>query len=196
MYLLNHNVKSPEVFAKAGAREKIDPSGDKLFKNLASEGKIGFEVVTEESGIFSSILGFGLGVSVEDFNGDGWLDIYVSNDFTENDYLYLNLQNGTFREALNEFISNTSRYSMGNDAADLNGDGLPEIFTTDMLPEDPEIWMKSVGEDKAEVYQVKEQFGYQDQYVRNHLQLNQGEQGFAEIALFAGVHASDWSWSP
>ncbi|HSF54433.1 MAG TPA: VCBS repeat-containing protein, partial [Algoriphagus sp.] len=86
--------------------------------------------------------------------------------------------------------------SMGNDAADLNGDGLPEIFTTDMLPENPEIWMKSVGEDRAEVYQVKEQFGYQDQYVRNHLQLNQGEKGFAEIALFSGVFASDWSWSP
>ncbi|MDP2040295.1 VCBS repeat-containing protein [Algoriphagus sp.] len=196
MYLLNHNVKSPEVFAKAGAREKTDPSGDKLFKNLASEGEIGFEDVTEASGIYSSILGFGLGVSTEDFNGDGWLDIYVSNDFTENDYLYLNNQDGTFREALNEFIPSTSRYSMGNDAADLNGDGLPEIFTTDMLPENPEIWMKSVGEDKAEVYQVKEQFGYQDQYVRNHLQLNRGENGFSEIALFAGVHASDWSWSP
>lgn len=196
MYLLNHNVKSPEVFARAGAREKIDPSGDKLFKNLASEGKIGFEDVTETSGIYSSILGFGLGVSVEDFNNDGWLDIYVSNDFTENDYLYLNQQDGTFREALNELIPSTSRYSMGNDAADLNRDGLPEIFTTDMLPEDPEIWMKSVGEDKAEVYQVKEQFGYQDQYVRNHLQLNRGKDGFAEIALFAGVHASDWSWSP
>lgn len=196
LYLLNHNVKSPEVFAKAGAREKIDPNGDKFYKNLANEGKIGFEDVTETSGIFSSILGFGLGASVEDFNGDGWLDLYVSNDFTENDYLYLNQQNGTFREALNELIPSTSRYSMGNDAADLNGDGLPEIFTTDMLPENPEIWMKSVGEDKAEVYQVKEQFGYQDQYVRNHLQLNQGDAGFAEIALFAGVHASDWSWSP
>lgn len=196
MYLLNHNVKSPEVFAKAGARERIDPSGDKLFKNLTSEGKIGFEDITEASGIYSSILGFGLGVSTEDFNGDGWLDIYVSNDFTENDYLYLNNQDGTFREALNEFITSTSRYSMGNDAADLNGDGRPEIFTTDMLPEDSEIWMKSVGEDKAEVYQVKEQFGYQDQYVRNHLQLNQGENGFAEIALYAGIYASDWSWSP
>lgn len=196
LYLLNHNVKSPEVFAKAENRNKIDASGDKLFKNLASEGKVGFEDVTQSSGIYSSILGFGLGVSVEDFNGDGWLDLYVSNDFTENDYLYLNQQNGTFREALDEMIPSTSRYSMGNDAADLNGDGLPEIFTTDMLPENPEIWMKSVGEDKAEVYQIKKQFGYQDQYVRNHLQLNQGKNGFAEIALFSGVYASDWSWSP
>lgn len=196
LYLLNHNVKSPEVFAKAENRLKIDPSGDKLYKNLAVEGKTGFEDVTETSGIYSSILGFGLGVAVEDFNGDGWLDLYVSNDFTENDYLYLNQQNGKFREALDELIPSSSRYSMGNDAADLNGDGLPEIFTTDMLPEDPEIWMKSVGEDKAEVYQVKKQFGYQDQYVRNHLQVNQGNGNFAEVALFSGIYASDWSWSP
>lgn len=196
LYLLNHNVKSPEVFARAENRSKSDPSGDKLYKNLLAEGKTGFEDVTETSGIYSSILGFGLGVAVEDFNADGWLDLYVSNDFTENDYLYLNNQDGTFREALDEMISSTSRYSMGNDAADLNGDGLPEIFTTDMLPEDPEIWMKSVGEDKAEVYQIKKQFGYQDQYVRNHLQVNQGNGQFAEVALFAGVYASDWSWSP
>lgn len=196
LYLLNHNVKSPEVFVKSDARSKASPLGDRLLKNLASEGQDRFLDVTEASGIYSSILGFGLGVSAEDFDGDGWLDLYVSNDFTENDYLYLNHQDGTFREVLAEMIPSTSRYSMGNDAADLNGDGRPDIFTTDMLPEDPEIWMKSVGEDKAEVYQIKEQFGYQDQYVRNHLQLNLGEKGFAEIALSAGVFASDWSWSP
>ncbi|WP_026953237.1 VCBS repeat-containing protein [Algoriphagus mannitolivorans] len=196
LYLLNHNVKSPEVFAQAEKRTQADPSGDKLFKNLLAEGKKGFVDVTESVGIYSSILGFGLGVAAEDFNGDGWLDLYVSNDFTENDYLYLNNQDGTFREALQELITSTSRYSMGNDAADLNGDGFPEIFTTDMLPEDPEIWMKSVGEDKAEVYQIKERFGYADQYVRNHLQLNRNGKGFSEIALFSEVFASDWSWSP
>ncbi|WP_339874458.1 VCBS repeat-containing protein [uncultured Algoriphagus sp.] len=196
LYVLTHSVKSPEVFAKASQRENADSGGDKLYKNLASEGKIGFEDVTESAGIYSSILGFGLGVGVEDVNGDGWPDIYVSNDFTENDYLYLNQQDGTFIEALESLISNTSRYSMGNDLADLNGDGLPEIFTTDMLPIDPEIWMKSVGEDKQEVYQIKKQYGYADQYVRNHLQLNQGKDGFSEVALFSRVFASDWSWSP
>jgi hypothetical protein len=196
LYLLNHNIKSPEVFARADARSIAHPLGDKLYQNMASEGNNHFIDVTESAGIYSSVLGFGLGVSVEDFDGDGWLDLYISNDFTENDYLYLNQQDGTFREALAELISSTSRYSMGNDAADLNGDGLPEIFTTDMLPENPEIWMKSVGEDKAEVYQIKTQFGYQDQYVRNHLQLNQGKNGFAEIALYSGVFASDWSWAP
>lgn len=196
LYLLNHNVKSPEVFAKSENRDKPDPSGDKLYKNLLAEGKEGFEEVTQAAGIYSSILGFGLGVSVEDFNADGWLDLYLSNDFTENDYLYLNQQNGTFREALAQMMPSTSRYSMGNDAADLTGDGLPELFTTDMLPQDPEIWMKSVGEDKAEVYQIKKQFGYQDQYVRNHLQINLGDGKFADVAQFAGVYASDWSWSP
>lgn len=196
MYLLNHSIKSPEVFAKAENRSQSDPGGDKLFKNLASEGERGFADVTEEVGIYSSVLGFGLGVGIEDLNGDGWLDIYVSNDFTENDYLYLNQQDGIFQESLESLISNTSRYSMGNDLADLNGDGLPEIFTTDMLPEDPEIWMKSVGEDKTEVYQIKKQFGYGDQFVRNHLQLNRGKDGFSDVALFSGVFASDWSWAP
>lgn len=196
LYLLNHSVKSPEVFARAINRENPDNEGDRLYKNLASEGERGFVDVTEAAGIYSSILGFGLGIGVDDVNDDGWPDLYVSNDFTENDYLYLNQKNGTFKESLDSLISNTSRYSMGNDLGDLNGDGLPEIFTTDMLPEDPEIWMKSVGEDKAEVYQIKKQFGYGDQYVRNNLQLNRGEKGFSEIALYANVFASDWSWSP
>lgn len=196
MYLLNHSIKSPEVFSQSINRKKSDPNGDKLYKNLAAEGSRGFEDVTEEAGIYSSVLGFGLGVGIEDFNGDGWPDIYVSNDFTENDYLYLNQQNGKFEESIDNLISNTSRYSMGNDLADLNGDGRPEIFTTDMLPENPEIWMKSVGEDKAEVYQIKKQFGYNDQYVRNHLQVNLGDGSFSELALFSGVSASDWSWSP
>jgi hypothetical protein len=196
LYLLNHSVKSPEVFARAINRKNPDEEGDRLFKNLATEGERGFVDVTEAAGIYSSILGFGLGIGVDDVNDDGWPDLYVSNDFTENDYLYLNQKDGTFKESLDSLISNTSRYSMGNDLGDLNGDGLPEIFTTDMLPEDPEIWMKSVGEDKAEVYQIKKQFGYNDQYVRNHLQLNRGEKGFSEIALYADVFASDWSWSP
>lgn len=196
LYLLNHSVKSPEVFAESDMRGKSNPKGDKLYMNLAAQGKRGFEDVTEAAGIYSSVLGFGLGLSVEDFDGDGWLDIYVSNDFTENDYLYLNQKDGTFSESLDSLIANTSRYSMGNDAADLNGDGKPEIFTTDMLPANPEIWMKSVGEDKQEVYDIKKTFGYSDQYVRNNLQLNRGVQGFAEIAFFAGVEATDWSWSP
>lgn len=198
MYLLNHSIKKPEVFSHADTKfESTDEKGgDKLFKSLLVEGETKFIEVTQEAGILSSSLGFGLGVGVEDVNGDGWLDIYVSNDFTEDDYLYINNQDGTFTESLGTYISNTSRYSMGNDLADINNDGLPDVFTTDMLPEDPVIWMKSVGEDKQEVFDVKQRFGYKDQYVRNHLQLNRGDGRFSEIALLTGTFATDWSWAP
>ncbi|MFD2033197.1 VCBS repeat-containing protein [Belliella marina] len=198
LYLLNHSIKKPEVFTHADTKFSIqdEKGGDKLYKSMVSQGENRMVDTTEESGILSSSLGFGLGVGIGDVNGDGWLDIYVSNDFTEDDYLYINQADGTFKESLKDYISNTSRYSMGNDINDIDNDGLPDIFTTDMLPEDPEIWMKSIGEDKQEVYDIKKKFGYGDQYVRNHLQLNQGNQRFAEIGLLSNTFATDWSWSP
>ncbi|WP_194776456.1 VCBS repeat-containing protein [Pararhodonellum marinum] len=197
LYLLNHSIKKPEVFSAADTRENRDEmGGDRLFKNLAAQGEERMTDVTEEAGIFSSSLGFGLGIAAADLNGDGFMDLYVANDFTEDDYLYLNNGDGTFREALSDAIHHTSRYSMGNDINDFNNDGFPDIFTTDMLPENPEIWMKSVGEDKAEVFAIKKNFGYKDQYVRNHLQLNLGNGMFSEIALLTGTYATDWSWSP
>ncbi|KEO75068.1 VCBS repeat-containing protein [Anditalea andensis] len=198
LYLLNHSVKKPEVFASAQSRNQLqDPKGgDRLYKNLASEGQFGFEEVTQKAGIYSSSLGFGLGIAAVDINQDGWMDLYISNDFTEDDYLYVNNGDGTFQEVLEKSITQTSRYSMGNDINDINNDGFPDIFTTDMLPEDPRIWMKSVGEDKTEVYDVKTRFGYKDQYVRNHLQLNLGNGSFSEIALLTDTYATDWSWSP
>lgn len=198
LYLLNHSIKKPEVFAHADTRlSSVDEKGgDKLYKNLLSEGVEKMEDVTMEAGILSSSLGFGLGVGIADVNQDGWMDIYVSNDFTEDDYLYINQGDGTFVESLKDYIASTSRYSMGNDLSDINLDGLPDIFTTDMLPEDPEIWMKSVGEDKQEVFDVKKRLGYGDQYVRNHLQLNRGNGKFSDIALLTNTFATDWSWSP
>jgi enediyne biosynthesis protein E4 len=198
MYLLNHSIKKPEVFSHADTKfsSQDEKGGDKLFKNLLSEGENRMVDVTEEAGILSSSLGFGLGVGIADINGDGWMDLYVSNDFTEDDYLYINQADGTFKESLNEYISNTSRYSMGNDIGDINNDGLPDIFTTDMLPSDPQIWMKSIGEDKQEVFDVKKRLGYKDQYVRNHLQLNRGDGRFSEIGLLTNTFATDWSWSP
>lgn len=107
-----------------------DAKGDKLFRN---EGGV-FMDVTQESGIYSSLIGFGLGLSIADLNQDGWPDIYVSNDFTENDYLYINQQDGTFTEELEQRIQYTSRYAMGNVVADVNNDAFSEIITTDMLP--------------------------------------------------------------
>lgn len=198
LYLLNHSIKKPEVFSHADTKftNQDEKGGDKLYKSLVTEGEEKMVEVTAEAGILSSSLGFGLGVGVADVNGDGWLDIYVSNDFTEDDYLYINQGDGTFKESLKDFIENTSRYSMGNDIADINNDGLPDIFTTDMLPEDPVIWMKSVGEDKQEVYDIKQKLGYGDQYVRNHLQLNRGDGRFSEIGLLTETFATDWSWSP
>ncbi|PSL01988.1 VCBS repeat-containing protein [Cecembia rubra] len=198
MYLLNHSIKKPEVFSHADTKftNQDEKGGDKLFKSLVAQGEQRMVEVSQEAGILSSSLGFGLGVGIADVNGDGWMDIYVSNDFTEDDYLYINKGNGTFVESLKEYIENTSRYSMGNDLADINNDGLPDIFTTDMLPRDPEIWMKSVGEDKQEVFDIKRRLGYGDQYVRNHLQLNRGDGKFSEIGLLTGTYATDWSWSP
>jgi hypothetical protein len=198
LYLLNHSIKKPEVFSHADTKftNQDEKGGDKLFKSLIAQGEERMVEVTQEAGILSSSLGFGLGVGIADVNADGWMDIYVSNDFTEDDYLYINQGDGTFMESLQEYIENTSRYSMGNDLADINNDGLTDIFTTDMLPGDPEIWMKSVGEDKQEVFDVKKRLGYGDQYVRNHLQLNRGDGKFSEIGLLTETFATDWSWSP
>lgn len=196
MYLLNHSVKNPAAFSEAVDRSKADPSGDKLFESQLAQGESKFVDVTSESGIYSSNLGFGLGLAISDVNKDGWPDIYISNDFTENDYLYLNNADGTFREELNRRIQHTSRYSMGNDIADLNNDGWVDILTTDMLPSDPEIWRRSLGEDKLEVYKVKLSYGYDHQYVRNTMQINLGNGQFSDLSLYANNFATDWSWAP
>ena len=196
MYLLTHAVKNPEVFSESRARMVSDMGGDRLFQSQIAQGSSKFIDVTQTSGIYSSIIGFGLGITVSDVNQDMWPDIYVSNDFTENDYLYINNQDGTFTERLENSIRQTSRYSMGNEIADLNNDGYPEIITTDMLPSDPEIWRKSVTEDKVEVYSIKQRLGYGDQYVRNTLQQNMGNGQFSDVSLKANTYASDWSWSP
>ncbi len=195
MYLLNHSIHGVNSYGYSALRmENSDLAGDRLYQNKSETGKIYFENVTKKSGIYTSHIGYGLGVAVSDINQDGWPDIYVSNDFHENDYLYINNSNGTFTESLEKYLAHTSRYSMGCDISDINNDGLPDIVSLDMLPEDPEILLKSVSEDTQEVYEIKAGFGYGSQYVRNCLQLNRGDY-FTEIAQYAGIHATDWSWS-
>lgn len=197
MYLLNHSIKNPAVFAQSTGRTNADElGGDRLFQSQLAQGSEKYVDVTSQAGIYSSALGFGLGLAISDLNNDGWPDIYVSNDFTENDYLYTNNQDGTFTEGLEQQITYTSRYSMGNAADDLDNDGLSEIITTDMLPSDPEIWQMSVGEDKTDVYDIKLNFGYAHQYVRNTLQKNLGNGSFSDVSLMAGTFATDWSWAP
>lgn len=202
MYLLNHSVHSVNSYGRASLRMTRDSlAGDRLYRNnKIPHGTNTFEDVTKEAGIYSSAIGYGLGIGISDVNMDGYPDIYVSNDFHENDYLYLNEKNGKFREVVQSAFAHTSRFSMGNDIADVNNDMLPDIMTTDMLPEKEEIIKTSAGEDAYEIYQFKLQYGYHHQVSRNALQINQGlVEGtpyFTDLALMAGVEATDWSWSP
>ena len=159
------------------------------------DGKSFFTDVSESSGILGSNIGYGLGVSISDINKDGCDDIYISNDFRENDYLYINNCDGTFSESLEDYIRHTSRFSMGNDIGDVNNDGLSDILVLDMLPPDEVVLKSSAGEDSYEIYKMKLDFGYNKQFTRNTLQLNLGNDNFAEIAQLSGIHATDWSWS-
>lgn len=193
MFMLNHSLHQNGTFGKAGKlRYETHPTaGDKLLKN--ENGK--FRDVTAEAGIFSSVLGYGLGVVVSDVNLDGWLDIYVGNDFHENDYLYINQGDGTFKEKLEESMNHTSRYTMGVDFADFNNDAFPDLIAMDMLPSDYVRLKSSMAEDAYDVYKFKTSFGYNEQYTRNTLQLNNHDGTFSEIGLFAGISSTDWSWS-
>ena len=199
-YLLNNSFRSPdrvEFFEKTRSEIAVE-GGDKLLRNegIPSESGGGFVDVTEQAGIYSSDIGFGLGVSVSDLNGDMWPDIYVSNDFWERDYLYLNQGDGTFQERLNTRTDLCSMSSMGADVADLNNDGYPDIMTTDMLPADNHRLKTMTQFESVHLERMKAagETSYHHQYLQNCLQLNDGNARFQEIAHQAGVAASDWSW--
>jgi hypothetical protein len=199
-YLLNHSVHDAENYNRADAiREKRDSlSGDRLYRNTGNH----FEDVSANAGIYGSKIGFGLGIAIGDLNNDTWPDIYVSNDFHENDYLYYNQGDGTFQEAVASSMGHTSTFSMGNDLADINNDGWLDLITADMKPNDEMINKSSVGADPYNIYQAKLNYGYHFQYARNMLQLNRGlvagqkHLAFSEIGHLAGINASDWSWAP
>ena len=165
--------------------------GDMLLRN--DNGK--FTDVSEEAGIYGSLIGFGLGVMVTDMNGDFYPDIYVSNDFYERDYLYLNNQDGTFKEDITNWTSHLSLSAMGVDIADINNDGNADIFITDMLPEADQR-VKSVMEFEGyNVFKLKQSKDFSQQYIQNTLQLNNGNNTFSEVAYFSGVAKTDWSWA-
>jgi enediyne biosynthesis protein E4 len=193
MYQLNHSIHANGTFGQRKDFEgtKHPFSGDKLMRN--DDGK--FIDVSVAAGIKSTVIGYGLGVATSDINQDGWTDIYIGNDFHENDYLYINQKDGTFKEVLTEQLLHTSRFTMGVDIADFNNDGLNDIFTLDMLPYEPFILKSSLGEDDYSAFQFKLGYGYNHQFARNNLQLNNGDGTFQEIGMFAGVHATDWSWA-
>lgn len=198
MYLLSNSGRSVGIYdLRKGQREDRDPQGgNKLYRNDGDK----FTDVSEAAGIYGSVIGYGLGVTVADLNADSWPDLYVSNDFFERDYLYMNNQDGTFNELLPELLPEISLGSMGADIADLDNDLRPDIFVTEMLPEDmARVKTKTPFEnwDKA---QANSEAGYHHQFTRNTLQRNLGVRPgsdipvFAEVARQSGVHATDWSW--
>ena len=197
VYLLNHAIHTINAYVpRDKVADKIDKmSGDRLMKNNLDKGEKAFTDVTVASGIQSSPIGFGLGIVASDINKDGWMDIYVSNDFHENDYLYINGKDGTFSDQRQEWIGHTSKYSMGVDINDFNNDGLPDIMTLDMLPEKPEVLQKSISEDDFTLRETILEKGYAPQLSRNTLQLNR-EKHFSDVAPYMDVEATDWSWSP
>lgn len=192
MFLLQHSIHQTAVYGDTSVRGKYSAvNGGKLFRN---DGHY-FTNVTLNSGIISSVLGYGLGVAVADLNHDGYDDLYIGNDFHENDYYYLNNGNGTFHEMNREAFGHESRFSMGNDIADINNDGWPDIVTLDMLPEDEKVLKSSQGDESPDLYDLKIKRGYYYQYTRNCLQLNTGRgRYFSDIALYSHVAATDWSW--
>ncbi|MBW8242202.1 VCBS repeat-containing protein [Muricauda oceani] len=193
MYLLNHAVHTQNSFGRFDLRyERQYETGDKLLRN--DNGK--FTDVSEEAGIYGGINGYGLGLAVADFNQDGYPDIYVGNDFHEDDYYYLNNGNGTFTESLKKYFGHTSRFSMGNDVADINNDGRPDFLSLDMLPEDEVALKSSEGDDNIQTQKMRiDRFGYHYQFTRNMLYVNQPDGNFMETALMSGIAATDWSWS-
>lgn len=201
MVLLNHNPKNLPILNEAQTVEKLktdDPMrGIRLFKQDNGH----FTDVTIKAGLSGSELSYGLGLGMADFNEDGWPDFYVSNDYQVPDYLYINNKNGSFTNQLATSIDHTSQFSMGNDVADLNNDGLFDLITLDMLPADNARQKLLLAPDNYGKFDLNIRSGFYNQYMRNMLQLNTGDPtgaggvSFSEIGQYAGISNTDWSWS-
>ncbi|WP_177224068.1 VCBS repeat-containing protein [Thermoflavifilum thermophilum] len=192
--VLNHNIKTFTIQQLLQARNQVDPNaGNHLYENINGH----FVDVTAKEGIVSNPIGFGLGVAVSDVNGDGWDDIYVSNDYNEKDYLYINDGTGKhFHDEILSRLAHMSYYSMGCDIADVNNDGFPDILTLDMLPPDNKRQKLLYSPDDRALHAWMVQNGFGEQMMRNMLQLNNGDGTFVEIGQLAGISNTDWSWSP
>jgi enediyne biosynthesis protein E4 len=199
-FIINNSPISPNSLNYANQRDLPDASwpvasvwkggGDHLFRNDNGH----FTEVTKQAGIHGSLISFGLGVTVGDVNNDGYPDVYVSNDYFERDYLYINQKDGTFKDELEQCMQHTSLASMGADFGDINNDGYPDIFTTDMLPGDDYRIKTTLSFEDINVYRLKQQNGFYHQYFQNTLQLNNKNGTFTDIANYGGVAATDWSW--
>lgn len=194
LYVANHSIQKYASFSQASKKTKGErnPYYDDHFY-INENGH--YRISNDEVGLVSNVLGFGLGVAVSDINNDDWPDIYVSNDFNEQDYLYINNQDGTFTESLAKYIGHTSHFSMGSDIADINNDGYTDIMTLDMLPEGNFRQKMVSGPDNYDKQMVLENNGFHHQSMRNMFHLNNNGKSFSEIGQFSGIHATDWSWS-
>lgn len=193
MYLLNHSTHRTSNYGRSKLRLEVDTlNGDRLYRN---DGHT-FSNVTKSAGIYASKIGYGLGIAISDLDNNGYPDIYIGNDFHENDYLYWN-EGGQFTEGIQDAVSRTSQFSMGVDIADVNNDGFTDILSLDMMPEQENLRKRSVGYDPYNIFLFKKSYGYHDQFPLNHLQINNGQNRpvFSELAAFAGIESTDWSWS-
>ncbi|RZM28310.1 MAG: RNA-binding protein, partial [Pedobacter sp.] len=196
MLLVNENIKVLSNLDDVTIRElqkQYDPlSGTKLFRNDGGH----FIDISAQAGINGSTLSYGLAAGVSDINGDGWPDIYVSNDYAVPDFLYINNGDGTFTDQLRSTLEQITLFSMGNDIVDVNNDGLPDIFTLDMLPEDNKRQKLLAGLDNYESFNINLRNGFYYQYMRNMLHVNNGNGTFSEVGQLAGISNTDWSWAP
>ncbi|WP_204985952.1 VCBS repeat-containing protein [Mucilaginibacter psychrotolerans] len=196
LLLVNHSperLNNMDVFAlKELVKTKDAERGTRLLRN--DDGK--FKDVTGDAGIENGTISYGLAAGIADINGDGWPDIYLDNDYSIPDKLYINNGNGTFTNKLSQMLGHTSFFSMGNDVADINNDGHPDIFTLDMLPEDNRRQKLLMGTDNYEFFNMNVKAGFYYQYMRNMLHINNGNGTFSEVGQFAGISNTDWSWSP
>ncbi|MEJ2319305.1 MAG: VCBS repeat-containing protein [Gemmatimonadales bacterium] len=193
LYLVNNSPRPANSFGLQNTRAIRDSlGGDKLYRNDGGR----FVDVSDAAGIFGSEIGFGLGVAISDLNRDGWPDIYVSNDFFEEDYLYINDGDGTFTQSIAQQMPYVSLSSMGLDIADVNNDGWTDVYVADMLPDDEYRYKTIAGFESWDSYQAHLKNDYHHQVTRNMLHLNQRNGAFSEIGLLAGVARTDWSWSP
>ncbi|HYW49435.1 MAG TPA: CRTAC1 family protein, partial [Gemmatimonadaceae bacterium] len=192
MLLLSHSTHTERSIGNASRRDvRNATAGGRLYRNDGSR----FTDVSAEAGIFGGIDGYGLGLVVSDLNVDGCPDVYVGNDFQEQDFLYYNSCRKRFTESIATATGHTSRFSMGVDAADVNNDGLPDLVVGDMLPEDESILKSSASSESYSLFKLRVRAGYHPQYARNTLQINRGGGEFSEVAFLAGIEATDWTWS-